>query len=591
MSLTPAKADIENIRSLPEALFRTHATAATRPAQWQRKGGEYTPITYEQLVSRVRQVACGLIRAHVKPGDRIAILMENRPEWAVVDYAALSVGAVTVPLYCSYRLQDITYVLQNSGATTVFTSGGALLRNLQEAVAECPSIKQIYAIDSCSDAELVTPLSELYDNEADEGELERRLKKIDRDQLATIVYTSGTTNFPKGVMLSHGNILTNLEGVPAVVDLSQDEKLLSFLPLAHTLERTGGHFLAYSYGLSVAFAERPDTVAKNLSEARPTIMIVVPRMLEVMHSRILAQAAQQSVIKRVLFQNYLNLAEKPASGAVGTFTLKLLDQLVGQKIRNRLGGQLQLLVSGGAPLNLKVAEFFEALSMPIIEGYGLTECAPLLSANPMEGRRHGTVGLPAKGVDIKIAEDGEIVARGNNIMAGYWNNRKATKEVLIDGWFHTGDLGELDKDGYLKITGRKKDIIVNSGGENIAPQRIEMFLTESEEMEQVVVYGDRKPYLVALVIPNQEKCTAWAEEQGLPKTDWGQLCDSPILRKHLQTKINSMLKPFSPFEQVRRIHLLHQPFTIESELMTPTLKVKRNKVYEKYADVLSSLYS
>ncbi len=591
MSLAPLIANIENARNLPEALFHAHAVASTQPAQWYRKNGKYLPITYNQLLSRVRRTACGLISAHVKPGDRIAILMENRPEWAVVDYAALSVGAVTVPLYCSYRLQDIIYVLQNSGATTVFTSGGKLLCDLQKAVVECPSIKQIYTVDDSGSGELVLPLSGLGSSEESEAELEHRLENIDRDQLATIIYTSGTTAHPKGVMLSHGNILTNFETVPAVVDLSPDDKMLSFLPLAHSLERTGGHFLAYSYGLSVAFAERPDTVAKNLAEACPTIMIVVPRMLEVMQNRILAQAAQQSVLKKLLSQSYFNLAAKASPGAIDKFMLGVLDRLVGQKIRTRLGGRLRMLVSGGAPLNCEVAKFFEGLKIPIVEGYGLTESAPLLSANPMKNRRTGTVGLPAKVVEIKIANDGEIIARGNNIMPGYWKDSKATKEMLIGGWLHTGDLGEFDEDGYLTITGRKKDIIVNSGGENIAPQRIEMALTGSEEVDQAVVYGDQKPYLVALVVPNQEKCTAWAEEQGLPKSDWASLCDSPILKKHLQTKINSMLKPFSPFEQVRRIHLLHQPFTIESGLMTPTLKIRRHKVYKNYAEVLDSLYS
>ncbi|ATX80854.1 long-chain acyl-CoA synthetase [Mariprofundus aestuarium] len=589
MNLVPP--DIDSIRNLPEALFSMGEVAAIRPAQWYRKHGEYLPITYAQLVSSIRHVASGLMLAGVKPGDRIGLLMENRPEWAVIDYAILSVGAVTVPLYCTYRPQDMAYVLKDSGASIVFTSGGHLLRDLQKAAAECAAVKRIYAVDDSSDDELVHNLTELEGCDADDQRLNRRLAKIGRDQLATIVYTSGTTANPKGVILTHGNILTNLETVPAVISLLREERMLSFLPLAHTLERTASHFLPYSYGISVAFAERPDTVAKNMAEARPTIMVAVPRMLEVVRNRILSQVGKQPPLKQKLFHSYFYLAGKANPGPIGGLLLKLLDKLVGEKIRGRFGGRLRVMVSGGAPLSVEVGQFFETLKMPVLEGYGLTESAPLLAANPMHDRRIGTVGLAGKGVEIKIAEDGEIIARGNNIMPGYWKNKVATKEALIDGWLHTGDIGEIDKDGYLKITDRKKDIIVNSGGENIAPQRIEGLLVASEEIDQAVVYGDLKPYLVALIIPNQEASMAWAKQQGLPETDWDHLCGSEIFRKHLQTRISAILKPLNPFEQVRRIHLLHRPFTIEAGLMTPTMKIKRRKVYEQYRDNLESLYS
>jgi len=582
--------DIDSIKSLPEALFNMVDMHAARPAQWYRKNGQYLPVTYAQLSLRIRTLASGLMLAGIKPGDRIALLMENRPEWAIIDYAILSIGAVTVPLYCSYRPQDMAYVLNDSGASAVFTSGGKLLRDLKAAQGECSDIKHIYVIDQAGDDGLVASMTSLEAAEVDNSRLERRLAKLKRDQLATIVYTSGTTANPKGVMLTHGNILTNLEAVPAVISLTPSDRMLSFLPLAHALERTGSHFLAYSYGISVAFAERPDTVAKNLTEARPTIMISVPRMLEVVRSRILAQIAKQAGLKQWLFHRYFKLAKQEKPGLIGGLQLKVLDRLVGQKIRDRFGGRLRALVSGGAPLNGEVCEFFETLKLPVMEGYGLSESAPLLSVNPLSDRRSGTVGPVAKGVEIKIAEDGEIIARGGNIMPGYWKNRKASKEALIDGWLHTGDIGEF-ADGYLRITDRKKDIIVNSGGENIAPQRIEGLLALDTWIDQVVVYGDQKPYLVALIVPNQEVCKAWADEAGLPETDWDHLCDSEILKKHLQTSINKMLKPLNPFEQVRRIHLLHQPFSIESGLLTPTMKIKRRRVYESYGDTLDSLYS
>ncbi len=581
---------IADCASLPEAFFRQVEQGAHRPAQWERRSGEYMPITYQMLSDRVKRVASGLMRAGIKPGDRIALLMENRPEWAVIDYAILSIGAVTVPLYCSYRPQDIAYVLKDSGASVVFTSGGNLLGHLKSALVDSKAIKQIYASDDQGDDELVHNLTELEDGDVDEERLQRRLDKINRDQLATLVYTSGTTANPKGVMLTHGNILTNLEAVPAVIALLREERLLSFLPLAHTLERTGGHFLPYSNGVSVAFAERPDTVAKNLVEAEPTMMMTVPRMLEVIRNRILAQVSKQSPLKQKLFHSYFDLAGKERPGPVDALFLKLLDRLVGEKVRGRFGGKLRVLISGGAPLSVEVGKFFETLGLPVLEGYGLSESAPLLAVNPLHGRRIGTVGLVAKGVEIRIAEDGEIIARGGNIMPGYWKNRKATKEALIDGWLHTGDIGEFDKDGHLKITDRKKDIIVNSGGENVAPQRVEGLLVAEPLIEQVVIYGDQRPYLVAMVVPNQEACAAWVEESGMPKSEWQELAASDILRKHIQGLIQQHLKPLNSHEQVRRIYIQTEPFTIENDFLTPTMKLKRRIIYQHYAEVFESLY-
>jgi len=583
--------EISSRTSLPDALFEAEAHHSAHPAQWHRQGGQYVPITYAHLVKRIRHVAAGLIAAGVKHGDRVAILMENQPEWAVADYAILSIGAVTVPLYCSYRPQDMAYVLKDSEAVSVFTSGGKLLRDLLKAVQDCSDVKHIYAINSEVESELVQPLQKLEASPLAADKLAARLAKVNRDTLATLVYTSGTTANPKGVMLTHGNILTNLEAVPAVItDLNLGDKMLSFLPLAHALERTGSHFLPYSFGISVAFAERPDTVAKNLVESTPTIMVSVPRMLEVVRSRILGQVATQPPLKRKLFNTFLKLGRQQHRGRLDAILFRLLDRLVGEKIRQRFGGRLRVLVSGGAPLSVEVGEFFEALQLPVIEGYGLSESAPLLAVNPLYDRRIGSVGLAAKGVEIVIAEDGEILARGANIMPGYWKQKKATKEALIDGWLHTGDIGHIDEDGYLYITDRKKDIIVNSGGENIAPQRIEALLDGNGLIDQALVYGDKKPYLVALIIPNQDACMAWAKTTGLPETDWEHICNSEILKKHLQTMINGILKPLNPFEQVRRIILLSHPFTIEEGLLTPTMKIKRRKVYEKYHDALELLY-
>jgi len=586
--------DIHRVNSLPEALFRSGNRYASRPAQWQRLESGYVPVTYAQLISRVQHIASGLLQLGIRPGERIALLMENRPEWAAIDYAILSIGAVTVPLYCTSRPQDMIYILQDSGAVAAFTSGGQLLRHLLQAAKDCPQLRNIYCLEQSAENNNIDLLASLESGEIDNQALQERLGRINRDTLATLVYTSGTTAMPKGVMLTHGNILTNLQAIPSVTDLRLDDRMLSFLPLAHALERMGGHFLAYSSGISVAFAERPDTVGKNLAEAKPTILISVPRMLEVVRSRMLGQICKQHPLQQWLFRTWIQLGDRQrrlAAKGITTIVFRLLDSLVGTRVRARFGGRLRLIVSGGAPLSEEVGAYFEAMGLPVVEGYGLTESAPLLTVNPPEDRRPGSVGKAIAGVSLRIAEDGEILARGNNIMPGYWNLPEATTEALDnDGWLHTGDIGTIDADGYLRITDRKKDLIVNSGGENIAPQRIEALLTGDELIDQAVVFGDKRPYLVALIVPNREATVTWAKSAGLPETEWSRLCEAEIFRKHLQGRINATLKPLSPFEQVRRTMVIHQPLTIEEGLLTPTMKVKRRKVFEKYAAVLEQLY-
>lgn len=588
--------DTRNIRAaanLPAALFATAGALASEPAQWLRTDDRYHPITYGRLAERVRRVATGLLAAGVGPGDRVVLLMENRPEWAVADYAAMAIGAVTVPLYCSYRPQDMRYVIEDAGARIVIASGGSLLSHVLEAVESCPDVASVYALEPPRGHALVRPFAELEAHDADAAAIEGRMSGIDRHSLATIVYTSGTTALPKGVMLSHGNLLAVVEAACGVIDFRPGEMMLSFLPLAHSLERLAGHFLVYSAGLSVAFAERPDTVAKNLPEARPSLLISVPRMLEVVRARILSQVAKQPAWRRRLFAAYLACGQarfRNDAGPARRLLHALLDPLVGAKIRKRFGGRLRLMVSGGAPLGTEVNAFFEGIGLPILQGYGLTESAPLISVNPPGDRRLGTVGQPVGSVEVRLAGDGEVLARGANVMLGYWRQPEATAQAIVDGWLHTGDIGELDADGYLRITDRKKDIIVNSGGENIAPQRIESLLIADELIDQVAVFGDHRPYLVAIVVPNAEACEAWARNAGLPASDWPALAASTVLRKELQNRIAAMLSPLNPFEQVRRIHVRAEPFTIESGLLTPTLKIKRRLVFGMLKDEIEALY-
>ena len=593
-SMTHTAIIIDGVNNLPEALFCAAKQHASEPAQWFRDHNGYQAITYAEMEARIKHIACGLIRTGVEAGDRIALLMENRPEWAVIDYAILSIGAVTVPLYCTYNTQDISQVLNDSGAIICITSDGKLLQNIIEASKQCPCIQRMYAITNSCCSDKVALIADLESADIEKQTLQQRLNSIDRDTLATLAYTSGTTAQPKGVMLSHGNILSNLASVPPSITLdsgSNGDRFLSFLPLAHMLERTGGHFLPYTFGLSVAFAERPDTIAKNMVESHPSVMVVVPRMLEVMRARILAQLKLQPLMQQKMFNIYMGRAKKKKNDLFAASFLLLLDRIVGRKIRSRFGGRLRAFISGGAPLPIDIAEFFEALGIPVMEGYGLTESAPLLAVNPMSDRRAGTVGIAGKGVELHLADDGEVLARGPNIMIGYWNNKEASEEALIDGWLHTGDIGFICPDGYLTITDRKKDIIINSGGENISPQRVEAALIAHPKIDQCVIYGDQKPYLIALITPNKEACISWAQKQGLPASDWQSLCESEILKKHLQSSINTILKPLNPFEHVRRIHLRHEPFSIESGTLTPTMKLKRRIIYARYADIITSLYN
>lgn len=578
--------------NLPELFFETAGRLNGTPAQWRRQqSGQYLPISYHALSDAVRRCACNLIHAGIQPGDRVAILMENRPEWAETDYAILAAGGVTVPLYCSYRASDISYVLNDSGAVAVVVAGKQLWSHLEKALESAPGVKQLFGLEVDAKHEHLLPYMELQRPVHCDDELSARMAALDRDRLATLIYTSGTTGNPKGVMLSHGNLLANLESALQMLPFIEQDKMLSFLPLAHALERLAGHFLPYSLGVSVAFAERPDTVAKNLGEAKPTIMISVPRLFEVVRSRILGQVTTQPTWRQRLFQACL---DTPPTGRNASLFYRLrrslLDRLVGRKVRQRFGGGLRMMVSGGAPLGADVMEFFEALGLPIIEGYGLSESSPALCLNPVDDRRPGSVGKALPGVELRIAEDGEILARGGNIMQGYWQLPEATAETIVDGWLQTGDIGELSSDGYLTITGRKKDIIVTSGGENIAPARIETLMVGDSMISQAVIYGDKRPYLGALIVPDEEVCTAWAAEQGLPAGSWQALAKSEVLRKQLQNRINRQLASLSPHEQVRRIAVCHEPFTIENGLLTPTMKVKRQQIYDRYAELFSTLY-
>ncbi|MCK9188207.1 long-chain fatty acid--CoA ligase [Acidithiobacillus sp.] len=570
--------DLARLQSLPEGLFARCARDPDRTIALQRQGNAFQPMTAATFAGHVKARARGLLHLGVRRGERVILMAPNSLDWAIMDFAILSVGAVTVPLYPTFSPREIHYVLGDSGAGLMLLEGAGewhrmgvgwgvpgdriLLRDA--AAAQNAGLRHWAALENDGAA---IP---------DTG-LEEHLAAIQRQQTATIVYTSGTTGWPKGVMLSHGNILSNIEGFVPLVPLHAGQRLLSILPLSHVFERGTGHFGAYLLGLEVAYAERPDTVLRDMEASHPDIMIAVPRVFQLLYSRVRRGIEDRpGLLGRFLRRGAgIDPEGRPAARWQRSLTRRLLVR----NLRKKLGGRLRFFVSGGAPLDAEIARFFIELGLPVVEGYGMTEASPVIAANPLEAIRPGTVGQFLPNLEGRIAADGEILVRGPSVMLGYWNNESATRETLVDGWLHTGDVGSLDPDGYLRISDRKKDLIVNSAGENIPPQKIEMRLMAQALIDQAVVFGDRMPYLMALIFPNKELLT---ERVGIH-------ADGTAIRKAIQAAISTALADLPSHEQVRRFALLPEALSEANGELTPTLKVKRRIVAEHYAELLAQM--
>ncbi len=571
---------LAQLSSLPEGLFARCAASPQGVIALQRGEGAFVPMGAADFAEKVRRRARGLLRLGVKAGERVILMAPNSVDWALMDFAILSVGAVTVPLYPSFGAREIHYVLGDSGAGLVLLEGMAERERIGDGgVAWGVPADRLLLRDGAAaqTAGLSTWAGlEQLGEDVPHAELDGRLRSLRRDDLATLVYTSGTTGWPKGVMLSHGNILSNISGFLPLVPLRRGQRLLSILPLSHVFERGTGHFGAYLLGLEVAYAERPDTVLRDMALARPHILIAVPRVFQLLYGRVRRGVEERRGFFGRLLRRGLGLgASQPPRG----WQHDLARALLIRSLRARLGGRLRFFVSGGAPLPEEIGRFFLDLGLPIVEGYGMTEASPVIAANPLAAIRPGTVGRFLPNLEGRIAADGEILVRGPSIMAGYWNNESATRETLAEGWLHTGDVGSLDADGYVRITDRKKDLIVNSAGENIPPQKIEMRLMAQPFIAQAVVFGDRLPYLLALIFPNDELLTARL----------GPTASPAARRELLRGVIQDALADLPSYEQVRRFALLDHPLSEAAGELTPTLKVKRSVVKEKYAAVLDSL--
>ena len=594
-----------NTGTLTELFFTAvDRYAGKRPAALRAKlGGTWRAITHQELTDRVVAVSLGLRGLGIAAGDRVSILAETRPEWAIADYACLCARAADVPIYPTLTARQTEYILKDSGSVAVFCSTAEQVAKVMEIRRNLPALRHVIVFDAGGKREGVLTLDELEARGRGVAGAHPRVREealaVSPDAIATLIYTSGTTGEPKGVILTHNNIWSNVQGGLQALPLLPTDECLAMLPLSHVYERMVDYTLLAA-GVVINYAESFDKVAQNLAEVRPTIVLSVPRLYEKVYARVLENALSGSALKRRIF-----FWAKRAGEAWATLVLdqqpipaglalkhKIADRLVFAKLRARTGGRIRYFISGSAPLSPEIAKFFFSAGLPVLEGYGLTETSPVLTLNPYRRPRIGTVGVTFPDVQLKIAADGEILAKGPNVMQGYYNKPEATAEAIdAEGWFHTGDIGELDGDGYLKITDRKKDLIKTAGGKYIAPQPIENQVKLNKFVANAVLLGDKRKFSIILVVPNFETLEPWATAQGLAFTSHRQLVALPAVRQKMEEEVESRMGDLAHFERPKKIVLLEQDFTIESGELTPTLKVKRRVVEKNYAPVIDAAYA
>jgi long-chain acyl-CoA synthetase len=575
---------LEHFDNLVSLFLARAAEKGDQPFLWGKREGEWRAISWSEAAQQVASLAASLKTMGLEPGDRVALVSENRPEWLISDLAIMAAGCVTVPTYTTNTVRDHAHVLGNSGARAVIVSNQKLARNLIPAVltsTECHHVIGMEPIRSGQTPDWVQchHWPSLASNDADVEALKKQAAEISRDDLACIIYTSGTGGAPRGVQQHHGAILHNLEGATDIISTDfgwDDEVFLSFLPASHAYEHMGGQMFPIALGAQIYYAESLEKLASNIEEVHPTIMVVVPRLFELLRARILKSVEAQGGLSKYLLHRALKIGGDRYNGSLKPWDLPMdgiLSLTLRKKIRQRFGGRQKAWVSGGAPLNPEVGVFFQSLGITFLQGYGQTEAAPLISCNrPKVGIRLETVGPPVKNCEVRIAEDGEIMVRGENVMKGYWRNPEETARVLKDGWLATGDVGHFDDKGRIVITDRKKDLIVNDKGDNVSPQRIEGMLTLQPEIAQAMVYGDRRPHLVGLLVPDPE------------------IANGPDLHARLQRAVDRVNADLSVIEKVRRFVLADEPFSIENEQLTPSMKIRRHVISKVYGERLDGLY-
>ncbi|MBI3790964.1 MAG: long-chain fatty acid--CoA ligase [Gemmatimonadetes bacterium] len=565
--------------------------------------GRWTPISHATIAERVRRVALGLRKLGLAKGDRVAILSENRPEWLIADYGCLTAGFTDVPVYPTLPSEQVPDVVADAGAVAIFVSTAAQAAKVEAARAQMPTLRHVITFEPQLTHGATLTLADLEamgraeESPATIAAYEADARAVQPGDLATLIYTSGTTGKPKGAMLTHDNFYSNATASSRAVEVGPTDLALSFLPLSHVFERQGDYML-FSMGCSIAYAESVDAVPLNLSEVKPTIMMSVPRLYEKLYARILDSAISAGGLKKQIFFWARGVADRWADeklagrepGGFLAWQYGLAQKLVFSKLKQRVGGRLRYFCSGGAPLAAEINKFFYAAGLTILEGYGLTETSPVISVNTPAAFRIGTVGKVIPGVEIMIAADGEILARGPNIMRGYYNRPDATAEAIdADGWFHTGDIGVLE-DGYLRITDRKKDIIVTANGKNIAPQPIENLVKTNKYVSQAVMIGDKRKFPIILVVPNWEQLEKWAKIKNILWTDRKELMVMPTVQAKMDKEVARNLGGLAHFEVPQKVVLLEHDFSVDSGELTPTLKVKRRVVDKNYKALIDQVY-
>ncbi|MFN8651675.1 MAG: long-chain fatty acid--CoA ligase [Gemmatimonadales bacterium] len=592
-------------RTLNDIFFGAMERNAARPvAMRYKQDSEWKEISFAETRQRVEWLAAGLRELGIKAENRIALLAENRPEWAIIDFACLSLHCADVPIYPTLPAGQVSYILRDSGAIAIFVSSKQQLEKIL-AIRHpdvMPALRHIISLDPDAAGPGVMPFSDLMDRgRAAAGKYpgwKAEALTASPDALATLIYTSGTTGDPKGVMLTHGNLTSNVVSGLKTLDLRPTDECLSFLPLSHVFERMAGHYCMWQSDCVINYAQSIETVSNDLIDRKPTVVLSVPRLYEKIYARVI-EGASGSDVKRKIFAWCRAAGERWAEATIAgepvsvgmKLSKALADKLVFGKLQARTGGQLRYFVSGGAPLSAEIAKFFYAAGLPIYEGYGLTETSPVIAVNGRGAIRLGTVGRPVEGVEVRIAGDGEILTRGPNVMKGYYNKPEATDEAIDeDGWFHTGDIGMIDPDGFLKITDRKKDIIVTAGGKNIAPQPIEGRVKNNKFILNAVMIGDKRKFPIMLVVPNIPELHAWAKERGVDAPDDKALLAHPEAGNKIEREIKKTLRDLAQFEMPKKIVLIERDFSIENGELTPTMKVKRRVVEKNYQTLIESIY-
>ena len=583
-----------------ERAMRLHARADLLN---YKRGGEWRSISSEEFMRRVRRVALGLQALGLKRGERVGILSDSSPEWVAVDVGCQFAGVINVPVYPTLAPQQVCYIMGDSGSRLLFVQNGAALERVREAVGGCDALTHVVVMEGEAPGGALT-LEELEARGAEleassPGLLEETASAVSSEDLATIIYTSGTTGEPKGVMLTHSNVVSNLIGTSERLAFTPEDIVLSVLPLSHVFER-GAMYMYLHHGAKVFFAEAIEKVGENIREVRPTLVVAVPRLYEKIYARIKDKAAEGGKAKTAILMWAVRVARRWAHRVVWKKRVpawlalqhKLASRIVFSKWREGVGGRIRLFLAGGAALPEELGLIFYGAGLPIVQGYGLTETSPVICVNGPEDNRIGTVGRPIRDVEVRIAEDGEIETRGPNVMRGYYNKPDATREVFTtDGWFKTGDIGALDSEGYLRITDRKKELFKTSGGKYIAPQPIEQRIKRSRFVNQVVLIGNGRKFPAALIVPDWEMLRSYAQHKGLDCKTPSEFCRHPRVIDLLQRQVDSVTEDLSRFERVKRVALLERELTVEGGELTPTLKVKRRVVDDKYKDTINRLYA